>query len=403
MAESIVYPPQTIEMNWDYIAFTFKGKHSYKDFGIVRVSDGDRYTQNLTPNLSDKTAEADGSDGMYFLGTQHRQKEFQISFAFDRLTEAKLRGLKQWLGSKEPGDLWFAEEPYKVYTAKVTGTPSIKYIPFDDYDEQGNIIRVYKGEGNVTFTAYWPYAHTPDLVFSNVFSVPGATYVSFSLEAQKLKGGCLWIIDENKGAVHGNVEIRYQGKRISGCDNSGPEGPGYFQLLNLEESELRLFDELIVYLYGIDDKQLRIYCGTEDGLDYNQPILLESADGKNDYAYIGFSGRNDFLLASGITTHTDGANPGDLPAPFVLSRSGITDPNTIFTITDKVYIKTLTTVYDLKWDSKTGIVSGLSPVPAEESIRIPVPVEGNAVGGIPVGGCQPKLNGATLTYHYWYY
>ena len=403
MAENIVYPPQATEIDWDYIAFTFKGKHSYKDFGIIRVSDGDRYTQNLTPNLSDKTAEANGSDGMYFLGTQYKQKEFQISFAFDRLTEAKLRGLKQWLGSKEPGDLWFAEEPYKVYTAKVTGTPSIKYIPFDDYDEQGNIIRVYKGEGNVTFTAYWPYAHTPDFVLSNVFSVPKATEMSFSLEPQRLKGAYVWIIDENRQPVEGIIKIRYQGEEVGSSDNSGGvEAPDYF-LLGSEQHELPLFDELIVYLYfsGIDNK-LRIYVTITDSLDYDQPLLLP-VDGKNDYAYNGFSERNEFLSASGITTHVSGANPGDLPAPFILSKSGTTNANTTFTITDKLYIKTLTTVYDLKWDSKTGIVSGLSSASAEESTRAPVPVEGNTVGGIPVGGCQPEINGATLTYHYWYY
>jgi hypothetical protein len=37
--------------------------------------------------------------------------------------------------------------------AKVTGSPAIKVIPFD---ENGNTI--YKGEGNIQLTAYWPYA-----------------------------------------------------------------------------------------------------------------------------------------------------------------------------------------------------------------------------------------------------
>ena len=46
----------------------------------------------------------------------------------------------------------------------MTGQPSIKVIPFDDYDNNGNKIRIYKGEGSVTFTAFWPYAHTPDYV-----------------------------------------------------------------------------------------------------------------------------------------------------------------------------------------------------------------------------------------------
>jgi hypothetical protein len=60
--------------------------------------------------------------------------------------------MKNWLNGKELGDLWFAEEPYKVYTAKVTGTPNIKFIPFDKtYIEGGvkKIKRVYRGEGTI--------------------------------------------------------------------------------------------------------------------------------------------------------------------------------------------------------------------------------------------------------------
>jgi hypothetical protein len=42
-------------------------------------------------------------------------------------------------------DLVLDENPYKIYRAKVTGTASIKHIPFTE----GAVNRVYKGEGNV--------------------------------------------------------------------------------------------------------------------------------------------------------------------------------------------------------------------------------------------------------------
>lgn len=54
-------------------------------------------------------------------------------------------------------DLIFDEEPYKVYTAKITGNSSLKSIPFEEKGE-----RIYNGEGTLEFTCYWPYAHTPD-------------------------------------------------------------------------------------------------------------------------------------------------------------------------------------------------------------------------------------------------
>lgn len=156
---SIVKIPTNSSMDYDFIAFSFNGMHSYEDFGIYRVSDGDRYNMEINPQSADRTAEVFGSDGMIYFGSNYKQKVFNISFAFDKLDDLKLRKLRQWFDGKEMHDLWFAEEPYKVYSAKVTGQPSIKAIPFDDSNG-----RVYKGEGTVQFTAYWPYAHTPDYI-----------------------------------------------------------------------------------------------------------------------------------------------------------------------------------------------------------------------------------------------
>lgn len=158
MAESIVRSPKE-KADMDFLAFSFDGKHSYDDFGLWRTSDGDRYNENLTPTITDKTAEAPGSDGMYYFNTNYKQKDFSINFAFERLTEDQLREMKKWLAGKKMGELWFEEAPYKVYMVKVTGQPSIKSLCFNDNGE-----RVYKGDGTVQFTAYWPYGHTPDKI-----------------------------------------------------------------------------------------------------------------------------------------------------------------------------------------------------------------------------------------------
>ena len=156
--ESIVKVP-SVAGDIDFLAFSFNGLHSWDDFGIIRTSDGNRYNDNLMPTMQDKTAEVPGGDGMYYFGTTHKQKDFSISFAFDNMSETTYRRMKQWLNGKEIGDLWFSEAPYKVYTAKPTGTPNIKSLCFE-IDGQ----RVYKGEGSIQFVAYWPYAHTPDYV-----------------------------------------------------------------------------------------------------------------------------------------------------------------------------------------------------------------------------------------------
>lgn len=308
MAESIVKVPSTASNDFDFLAFSFNGKHSYDDFKLYRTIDGDRYNVDLSPQMNDKTAENTGGDGMYFFNTNHKQKVFNISFAFEEMSETQLRQMKRWLDGKTLGDLWFEEEPYKVYTAKVTGTPTIKYIPF----ETNVNTRVYRGEGSVQFTAYWPYAHTPDKV-------------------------------EASGGTKTN------GKIFS--------------------------------------------------------------------SYSGFRNKNQWAAASGLTSTTGsctGENPGDLPAPFVFSKSSTTAKNSVIKVGDlKITLNDI--VYKLKWDSKTGIVSGTDST-GDENKRAPVPFSGNSLGGIPVGnsitwgvqgGTSPNYTysttDCTLNYHYWYY
>ena len=158
---SIVQVPRDRKADYDYIAFSFDGLHSYEDFGIYRVSEGNNgYNENITSVLTDKTADVVGADGQYFLGTQHKNRVFNIKFAFDNLTESKLQRMRKWLNGKNVGDLWFAEAPHKVYSAKVTGSATITSVAF--YTGKGE--RVYKGTGNVQFTCFYPHAHTPDIV-----------------------------------------------------------------------------------------------------------------------------------------------------------------------------------------------------------------------------------------------
>lgn len=136
----------------DFTGFTFGNKHS-SELGITRVSNGSRYDENLLPTMQDKTVQVPGGDGTYYFGSFYTQKPFNIPIAFDSLTEEEVRTLREHFGNKNPQRLIFDEAPYKYYMAKVTGTPQIKTICFD---EDGR--RIYKGEGTISFTCYYPYA-----------------------------------------------------------------------------------------------------------------------------------------------------------------------------------------------------------------------------------------------------
>lgn len=142
--------------DWDFIGFTYNGKHSIRDLGIYRVSSGNRYEDNITAAMTDKTVDVPGGDGQYYFGTTFKNRTFKVDYAFDDLTEEKIALIKQVFRGDGIHDLVFDEAPYKVWSAKVTGTASMKHLCFD---EGG--VRKYKGEGSITFTSYFPYAHTP--------------------------------------------------------------------------------------------------------------------------------------------------------------------------------------------------------------------------------------------------
>lgn len=138
----------------DYLGFTYNGVHS-STLGIVRTSDGSRFNENLLPTMQDKTVQVPGGDGTYYFGSYYTQRQFNVSFAFDSLTEKQVAELKSHFGDKKIYELIFDETPYKVYRAKVTGTATIKYVPFNEGEERE---RIYKGEGNIQFTCYFPFA-----------------------------------------------------------------------------------------------------------------------------------------------------------------------------------------------------------------------------------------------------
>lgn len=137
----------------DYIGFTYNGHHS-SDYRIVRVNSGSRYETSLIPTPKDTTIDAVGRDGLYYVTSKYQQLTIPINIAFDDLYDEDIRKLKEWLSPKTEGELWFDEDPYKQYSAKITSNPKLSWIAFDDPDKG----RVYKGEGTIQFICYYPWA-----------------------------------------------------------------------------------------------------------------------------------------------------------------------------------------------------------------------------------------------------
>jgi predicted phage tail component-like protein len=143
MGKEIVWDRIVWNEGDDFVAFAF-GDYDSKFGGIIRTSNGNRYDSALSAPISDKTAEIPGGDGAYFFGSTHKPKIFNVNFAFDNLSARQLRELKKAFAGKDIRELCFAEEPNKIYMAKVTGQPTIKSLCFGVGSEE-----VHKGEGSV--------------------------------------------------------------------------------------------------------------------------------------------------------------------------------------------------------------------------------------------------------------
>jgi hypothetical protein len=85
----------------DYIGFTFNGYHCIKDLNVYRVSDGNRYNLPLGPQTSEETSAQDENEGIYYLKQKVSQGSFNISIAFDNLSEVQWQKLQKVFNTKQ--------------------------------------------------------------------------------------------------------------------------------------------------------------------------------------------------------------------------------------------------------------------------------------------------------------
>ena len=67
----------------DFIGFTFNGVHS-SELGILRVSDGSRYDNDLLPTIRDRVVPVPGGDGSYYFGSDYTQKRLILTLLLIR-------------------------------------------------------------------------------------------------------------------------------------------------------------------------------------------------------------------------------------------------------------------------------------------------------------------------------
>ena len=370
----------------DFIGFTYDGKHSIEYFNIYRTSDGARYSDTLVPQITDKTENIARVDGQQYLYSTHNVKTFAISIAFDHLTETKYREMRQWLNGKKLSQLIFDESPYKIYSAKVTGTPTLKTICFTEGKN-----RIYKGEGTIQFTCYYPFAYTPD--FSNA---PAPTRKTINSMATVPCG----LFVRGGGALINEMQRPFEAKCYELLD-----GEWYEQTKTFATGEHNISTPLYIQEITID-KIVSTSNIIIDNISYyyttNNCFEAETADGRNinSYPLYKYTNKMEWLATSGLSSIVDSNNNlGDVPATFEVTMAQAA-AGTKFTVHD-CEIELKEDCRDLVWDSKTGLVKGKK---GESTTEQALYYLGKSYGTLIPGVNNINLpSGAILKYQYWYY
>lgn len=403
----------------DFIGFTYNGKHCINDFNIYRTSNGSRYDDNIVPSFTDKTADVPGGDGQYFFKTTHKNRQFSVSIAFDHLTEQKYREMRTWLDGREIHDLIFDEAPYKVYSAKVTGTPQLKTICFN---EEGQ--RIYKGEGTIQFTCYWPYAHTPNDSVTNARTRRKAyiknkiiktgilirpNQIFYSRQNTSIKTNCYCLIN-NQWTKKINITIDQSEFTISSLKersnflykDSDIEAI-YIEDLWMEQNTAEFMVGVADCLNGdVANRELRYYLYTDKNCFEGEYIFF----GKdiNSYCLSDYPNKKEWIIAFGQGYSTSNCeNFGDVSATFQVNyriETEASEENPAVFKVGECEISILESFKQFYWTSNNGLVLGEM---SDGTIR-PLKYTGKSYGSIPVQE-KTEINFSSnyLSYNYWYY
>ena len=205
-------------MKGDFLGFSFDGIHCSR-LGITHVSSSDRYSEELFPEVKDKTIEIPNNHGEYYYGSTYGTRTFEIEFAYDSITETQFRNIRRLFGTRKICELIFDERPYKVYYAKIESPIEMSYVCFDEeekvVDTEGQpglrvVNRTYSTSEetktvNFTVPAQSTYiytlpdgAHADDVVIlpeEIAYTVEGLTYTFTNEAPEPLDGSITFIQD----------------------------------------------------------------------------------------------------------------------------------------------------------------------------------------------------------------
>lgn len=248
----------------DFIGFSYDGIHS-SELGLVRVSDGSRYNDNLLPALKPEVIEKPSGAGAYFLKNSLGEKHIVMSLAFDRITEEKLERIRRVFSKLDPVPLILDEMPYKAYWVVPSGEQQLTYICFDE----GETNRIYKGELNLDLTCYDAYARSTkkyreDFInYSNFHEWNNSIKLKSKTEIDKIIDNSIYLYNPGVVETDFKLYLKPTGKQIEGIKISLSGSPDKAIVLlpitsrNFETEDRIVIDTKTQLIYRENGNQTR--------------------------------------------------------------------------------------------------------------------------------------------------
>lgn len=146
-----------------FISFSFGGKN-IQDFGIIRVTEGQRMQSNLYTEFEDLTQEYDVLHGQFYWGTHFKPLILQYLLSTDGMTQTQMDKFKAWFAPGKMRQLIRAEHPNRGILARVQTPPVMNMLAFQGSQKKsiaGTIYEIpttlYKGDIKVSFVCDDPF------------------------------------------------------------------------------------------------------------------------------------------------------------------------------------------------------------------------------------------------------
>lgn len=282
-----------------FISFTYGGRH-IEDFGAIAVTEGDRWSHPMYAEFSDITNNPEVYDGQLYWDTHHGANTWELQLSTDCMTEQNLNDFKNWFKPGVIRELILAEHPNRAIMARISGTPSMSVLPFEEREEVllgSNTYTlkttVYKGEISISFVMDYPFWYakcntivlpSPDIAYADNSNYAAGTFC--------VEDGVKIIYEDN--LIMGTVPSRtFIGDEVSNSitiAGVGESTPSYGYLYYAGIAPCKPIIEF--------DLTPRLSDNTTGYID--SPHNSIGGGGENPYNYIRFESENSYDL--NITT-----------------------------------------------------------------------------------------------------